>query len=147
MSFRMGVQEDKILPPGPYEAVLDKVEKKQTAHGERLMWTWSVPSENAQVIGFSSLNEKTSAKPYRWASAHAGENSIRDGWTPASVEGKWCIIHVDTAQDAQGRVKNKVQDVMPLGKGFGEQNANGSQGQKQDDHNNNEEHEFADIPS
>jgi len=55
----MKVQEDRVLPPGPYQAVLDDIEIKETAHGERLMWTFGIPSENAQVVGFSSLNEKT----------------------------------------------------------------------------------------
>ncbi len=145
MSFHMGVQEDKVLPPGPYEAVLDDIEIKQTAHGERLMWTFGVPSENAQVVGFSSLNEKTSAKAYRWASAIAGEIDPKEGWGPQTVEGKRCTIYVDTARDAQGRVKNKVQGVTPLNEGLSEQAHNGGQGQKQDDDNDGED-DFADIP-
>ncbi len=149
MSFRMGVQEDKVLPPGPYQAVLDDIEVKQTAHGERLMWTFGVPSENAQVVGFSSLNEKTSAKAYQWASAIAGEIDPKEGWGPKTVQGKRCTIYVDTARDAQGRVKNKVQGVTPLGEEHEEPGHNDSQAQKQDDHNNHdddEEDEFADIP-
>lgn len=148
MSFRMAVQEDNVLPPGAYEAVLDNIEIKQTAHGERLMWTFGVPSENAQVVGFSSLNEKTSAKAYQWASAIAGEIDLKEGWGPKAVEGKRCTISVDTARDAQGRVKNKVQGVTPLHENLGESAHNGGQGSKQNDHNNegDEEDEFGDIP-
>ena len=146
MSFHMGVQEDKVLPPGPYQAILDSVEIKQTAHGERLMWTWSVPSENAQVVGFSSLNEKTSAKPYRWASGHASEIDLKEGWGPKTVEGKRCVIYVDTARDAQGRVKNKVQDVMPLDEGLGKPDHNDDQDKRQDDNNDDDEEDFAALP-
>ncbi len=148
MSFRMGVQEDKVLPPGPYQAVLDDIEKKQTTHGERLMWTFGVPSENTQVVGFSSLNEKTSAKAYQWASALAGEIDPKEGWGPKTVKGKRCTIHVDTARDAQGRVKNKVQGVTPLHEEHEEPGHNDGQGQKQDDNNNDddEEDEFGSIP-
>ena len=146
MSFRMGVQEDKVLPPGPYQAVLDNIEVKQTAHGERLMWTFGVPSENTQVVGFSSLNEKTSAKPYQWASAIAGKIDPEEGWGPKTVEGKRCTIYLDTAKDAQGRVKNKVQGVAPLHEDSGEPDHNGAQGQEQADPNDDKEDDFADLP-
>jgi hypothetical protein len=148
MSFRMGVQEDNILPPGPYQAVLDNIEIKETAHGERLMWTFGVPSENAQVVGFSSLNEKTSAKAYEWASAIAGKIDPREGWGPKTVKGKRCTIYVDTARDAQGRERNKVQGVTPPNEEPGEQDQNGAQDHNQDDHNNedDEEDDFGDIP-
>jgi len=33
----MGVQEDKVLPPGLYQAVLDDLEVKETTHGEHLI--------------------------------------------------------------------------------------------------------------
>ncbi len=149
MSFRMGVQEDKVLPPGPYQAVLDDIEIKQTAHGERLMWTFGVPSENAQVVGFSSLNEKTSAKAYQWASAIAGKIDPKEGWGPKTVKGKWCTIYVDIARDAQGREKNKVQGVAPLHEDLGKSDQNWGQDQKQDDDHSSddeEEDEFSDIP-
>ncbi len=148
MSFRMGVQEDKVLPPGPYQAVLDDIEIKQTAHGERLMWTFGVPSENAQVVGFSSLNEKTSAKAYQWASAIAGKIDPNAGWGPHTVKGKRCTIYVDTATDAQGRVKNKVQGVTPLQEETDKPDHNDGQShQKQDDNNNDDkEDDFGDIP-
>jgi hypothetical protein len=142
----MGVQEDKVLPPGPYQAVLDDIEIKETTHGERLMWTFGVASENAQVVGFSSLNEKTSAKAYQWASAIAGGIDPKEGWGPNTVKGKRCTIYVDTARDAQGRVKNKVQGVTPLHENLGEPDHNDGQGQKQDEHNDDEEDEFGDIP-
>jgi hypothetical protein len=148
MSFRMGVQEDKVLPPGPYQTVLDDIEIKQTAHGKRLMWTYGVPSENVQVVGFSSLNEKTSAKAYQWASAIAGKIDPTEGWGPNTVKGKWCTIYVDTARDAQGRVKNKVQGVTPLDEEPADPDHNGGPDQKQDDHNkeDDEEEDFANIP-
>jgi hypothetical protein len=148
VSFRMGVQEDKVLPPGPYQAVLEDIEIKETAHGERLMWTFDVPSENAQVVGFSSLNEKTSAKAYQWASAIAGKIDPKAGWGPQTVKGKRCTIYVDTATDAQGRVKNKVQGVAPLHEEPVEPDHSRDQGQKQNDHNNedDEKEEFDNIP-
>jgi len=144
----MGVQEDKVLPPGPYQAVLDDIEVKETAHGERLMWTFGVPSENAQVVGFSSLNEKTSAKAYLWASAIAGKIDPKEGWGPRTVKGQWCTIYLDTARDSQGRVKNKVQGLAPLHEESVEPDHSVAQGQKQDDHNekDDEEEEFANIP-
>jgi hypothetical protein len=112
------------------------------------MWTSGVPSENVQVVGFSSLNEKTSAKPYQWASALAGTIDPREGWGPETVKGKRCTIHVDTARDAQGREKNKVQDVTPPNEEPGEPDHNGDQGQKQVDHKNedDEEEDFGNIP-
>ena len=146
MSFHMGVQEDKVLPPGPYQAVLDHIDVKQTANGERLMWTFGVPSENAQIVGFSSLNEKTSAKAYQWASAIAGKIDPKAGWGPETVKGKRCTIYVDTARDAQGREKNKVQGVTPLHEEPDQQGHNGDQGQKQHDNEDDEEDEFDDIP-
>jgi hypothetical protein len=148
VSFRMGVQEDKVLPPGPYQAVLEDIEIKETAHGERLMWTFDVPSENAQVVGFSSLNEKTSAKAYQWASAIAGKIDPKAGWGPETVQGKRCTIYVDTARDTQGREKNKVQGVTAQQKEPVEPDHSGAQGQKQDAHNDEdgEEEDFADIP-
>ena len=149
MSLWMGVQDDKVLPSGPYQAVLDDLEVKETTHGERLMWTFDVPSENAQIVGFSSLNEKTSAKAYQWASAIAGEIDPKVGWGPETVKGKRCTIYVDTARDAQGREKNKVQGVVPLHEEpAAEPDHNGRPGQKQDDHNNEDDEEdgFSDIP-
>ncbi len=147
MSLWMGVQEDKVLRPGPYQAVLEDIEVKETAHGERLMWTFDVPSENAQIVGFSSLNEKTSAKAYQWASAIAGEIDPKVGWGPETVKGKRCTIYVDTAKDAQGREKNKVQGVTPLLEGPAEPDQNGGLGQKQDERDNDDEEDgFSDIP-
>ncbi len=96
----MRVQEDRVLTPGPYQAVLDTIEVKETINGERLMWTFGIPQENTQVVGFSSLNEKTSAKAYSWAGAIAGQIDPREGWGPETVEGKRCTIYVDTARDA-----------------------------------------------
>jgi len=144
----MEVQEDKVLPPGPYQAVLNDIEIKETAHGERLMWTFSVPSQNAQVVGFSSLNEKTSAKAYQWASAIAGKIDPKAGWGPHTVKGKRCTIYVDTARDAQGRERNKVQGVAPLHEESVEPDHSVAQGQKQDDHNeeDDEEEDFVNIP-
>ena len=38
MSFRMNVRIDKILDEGPYRAVLENVEERETKFGQRLMW-------------------------------------------------------------------------------------------------------------
>jgi len=55
---------------------------------------------------------------------------------------------VDTARDAQGRAKNKVQGVTALHEEPIEPDHNGGQDQKQKEHHNedDEEDEFDNIP-
>src|SRR5215207_7160028 len=113
MSFRMEVREDKVLEGGVYSAQLLNVEQKETTFGERLMWTFEIPSENAEVVGFTSKSPSTKAKAYQWATAIMGEIDPRIGWGSEDVIGGACTVMLDVTEDAQGVEKNKVVKVRP----------------------------------
>jgi len=113
MSFRMDVKVDRVLQDGTYEAVLDDVVDKETKYGERLMWTFRIPSEDdATVVGFTSMSPSTKAHAYTWAAAIMGEIDSRIGWGPDDVIGGTCRVSLGTYEDAQGVEKNKVEKVL-----------------------------------
>jgi hypothetical protein len=113
MSFRMDVKVDRVLEDGTYEAVLDDVVDKETKYGERLMWTFRIPSEDdATVVGFTSMSPSTKAHAYTWAAAIMGEIDARIGWGPDDVIGGACRVSLVTYEDAQGVEKNKVEKVL-----------------------------------
>ena len=114
MSFRMNVRVDEVLGEGPYQAVLENVEEKETKHGLRLMWTFRILGKNVEVVGFTSMSPSSRANAYRWAQAIAGEIDPRVGWGPEDVIGGECVVVLKVAEDAQGFQKNKVVDVRPL---------------------------------
>jgi hypothetical protein len=117
LSFRMDVRVEKVLGDGAYEAKLANVEQKETKFGDRLMWTFEVNGENAEVVGFTSMSPSTKAKAYQWASAIAGGIDPKLGWGPEDLIGGECVVVLEAAEDAQGVEKNKVVKVKPPRKG------------------------------
>jgi hypothetical protein len=109
----MDVREDKVLEHGAYPAQVASVEQKETKFGERLMWTFEISSENAEVVGFTSMSPSTKAKAYLWAAAIIGGIDPKIGWGPEDVIGGDCTVVLDVAEDAQGTEKNKVVKVKP----------------------------------
>ena len=113
MTFRMSVKVEKVLEDGAYHAVLDSVEPVDTKFGERLIWRFAIPEENAEIVGFTSMSPSTKANAYQWAEAIMGEIDPKIGWGPEDVEGKVCTVVVEVAEDAQGVQKNRVVKVKP----------------------------------
>jgi hypothetical protein len=113
MSFRMQVKVERVLEEGTYVATLANVEKKETKFGERLMWTFDIPEENTEVVGFTSTSYSTKANAYSWAKAIMGEIDPKIGWGPEDVIGSECVVVLEVAEDAQGFEKNKVVKVKP----------------------------------
>ena len=116
MSLHMDVRVDEVLDEGPYRAVLENVEQKETKFGERLMWTFRLTDKNAEVVGFTSMSPSSRANAYQWAVAIAGQIDPKNGWGPEDVIGDEYIVVLETAEDAQGFEKNKVVKVKPLKK-------------------------------
>jgi hypothetical protein len=109
----MDVKVEKILEEDAYEAILDNIEQKETKFGERLMWTFRIPSEeDATVVGFTSMSPSTKAHAYTWAAAIMGEIDPKTGWGPEDVIGGRCRVSLGTYEDAQGLEKNKVEKVL-----------------------------------
>jgi hypothetical protein len=117
LSFRMDVKVEKILEDGAYDAKLVNVEQKETRFGDRLMWTFEIDGEDAEVVGFTSMSPSTKAKAYQWAAAIAGEIDPKLGWGPEDVIGGECVVVLEAAEDTQGVEKNKVVKVKPRMKG------------------------------
>ena len=113
MSFRMDVKVEKVLEDGAYDAKLVNVEQKETKFGNRLMWTFEVDGEGADVVGFTSMSPSTKAKAYQWAAAIVGELDPKVGWGPEDLIGGECVVVLEAAEDAQGTEKNKVVKVKP----------------------------------
>ena len=113
MSFRMDVKVEKVLEDGAYDAKLVNVEQKETKFGNRLMWTFEVDEEGADVVGFTSMSPSTKAKAYQWAAAIVGELDPKVGWGPEDLIGGECVVVLEAAEDAQGTEKNKVVKVKP----------------------------------
>src|SRR5918992_2453190 len=107
----MDVRVDKVLEDGAYDARLVNVERKETKFGNRLMWTFQVDGENAEVVGFTSMSPSTKAKAYQWAVAIAGEIDPKHGWGPEDLIGGECVVVLEAAEDAQGTEKNKVVKI------------------------------------
>jgi hypothetical protein len=113
MSFRMDVKVEKVLEEDTYEAMLDNIEQRETKFGERLMWTFRIPSEDdATVVGFTSMSPSTKGHAYTWAAAIMGEIDPKTGWGPEDVIGGKCRVSLGTYEDAQGIEKNKVEKVL-----------------------------------
>ena len=117
MSFWMNVRVEKVLEDGAYDAKLINVEQRETKFGDRLMWTFEVDGEDAEVVGFTSMSPSTKAKAYQWAAAIAGEIDPNTGWGPEDLIGGECVVALEAAEDAQGLEKNKVVKVKPPKKG------------------------------
>src|SRR3712207_3009682 len=116
----MDVKVEKILQAGAYDAKVFNVEDKETKFGIRIMWTFDLPGENTQVVGFTSMSPSTKAKAYEWASAIMGEIDPKVGWGPEDVIGGECVVVLEVVEDAQGTKKNKVVKVKPPRKGGSE---------------------------
>ena len=117
MSFRMDVRMEKVLEDGAYDAKVFNVEQKETKFGDRIMWTFDLPGENIQVVGFTSMSPSTNANAYQWAAAIVGEIDPKVGWGPEDLIGGECVVVLEAAEDAQGTKKNKVVKVKPQRKG------------------------------
>jgi hypothetical protein len=117
MGFQMKVRIDEVLEEGSYRAMLENVEEKETKFGERLMWTFRLLDQNAEVVGFSSMSPSTKANPYQWAKAIIGSIDPKLGWGPEDVIGGECIVVLELTEDAQGFEKNKIVKVKPLHQG------------------------------
>jgi hypothetical protein len=131
MSFRMDVKVEKVLEDGAYNAKVSNVEQKGTKFGERIMWSFDLPNEGVQVVGFTSMSPSTKAKAYEWAAAIAGEIDPKHGWGPEDLIGGECVVVLEAAEDAQGIEKNKVVKVKPprkKGPGASEREAESSGG-------------------
>src|SRR5829696_4625502 len=113
MSFHMDVRVDRVFEEGSYRAILENVEEKDTKFGERLMWTFRFPEENAEVVGFTSMSPSTKANAYRWAEAIMGHIDPKKGWGAEDVIGGECVVVLEITEDAQGVQKNKVVKVKP----------------------------------
>jgi hypothetical protein len=109
----MAVKVEKVLEDGAYDAKLVNVEQKETKFGHRLMWTFEVDGESAEVVGWTSMSPSTKAYAYQWASAIGGEIDPKTGWGPEDLIGGECIVVLEAAEDAQGTEKNKVVKVKP----------------------------------
>jgi hypothetical protein len=109
----MDVKVEKVLEDGAYNAKVSNVEQKGTKFGERIMWSFDLPNEGVQVVGFTSMSPSTKAKAYEWASAIAGEIDPKLGWGPEDLIGGKCVVVLEAAEDAQGIEKNKVVKVKP----------------------------------
>jgi hypothetical protein len=120
LSFRMDVKVDKVLEDGAYDAKLVNVEQKETKFGDRLMWTFEVAGEDAEVVGFTSMSPSTRAKAYQWAAAIMGEIDPKLGWGPEDIIGGECVVVLEVVEDAQGTKKNRVVKVKPPRKGRSE---------------------------
>jgi hypothetical protein len=120
LSFRMDVKVEKILQDGAYDANVFNVEDKETKFGSRIMWTFDLPGENTQVVGFTSMSPSTKAKAYQWAAAIIGEIDPKLGWGPEDLIGGECVVVLEVVEDAQGTKKNKVVKVKPPRKGRSE---------------------------
>src|SRR3712207_590727 len=116
----MDVKVEKVLEDGAYNAKVFNVEDKETKFGSRIMWTFDLPSENTQVVGFTSMSPSTNAKAYQWASAIMGEIDPKVGWGPEDLIGGGCVVVLEAVEDAQGTKKNKVVKVKPPRKGGSE---------------------------
>jgi hypothetical protein len=128
MGFHMDVRVDKVFEEGSYRAFLENVEEKDTKYGARLMWTFRLVDESAEVVGFTSMSPSTKAKAYRWAEALTGEIDPMVGWGPEDVIGHECFVALKVAEDAQGVETNKVVEVKPLGKANGKSDDSGFEG-------------------
>jgi hypothetical protein len=115
--FRMNVKVENVLEDGAYDAKLVNVEQKETKFGDRIMWSFDLPNEGVQVVGFTSMSPSTKAKAYQWAAAIAGEIDPKVGWGPEDLIGGDCVVVLEAAEDAQGTEKNKVVKVKPPRKG------------------------------
>jgi hypothetical protein len=113
----MDVKVERVLEDGVYDARLMNVEQKETKFGSRIMWTFDLPGENTQVVGFTSKSPSTKAKAYEWASAIMGEIDPKAGWGPEDVIGGECVVVLEVVEDTQGTKKNKVVKVKPPRKG------------------------------
>ena len=109
----MDVRMEKVLGDGAYDTKLANVEQKETKFGDRLMWTFEVNGENAEVVGWTSMSPSTKAYAYQWATAIAGEIDPNLGWGPEDLIGGECVVVLEAAEDAQGAEKNKVVKVKP----------------------------------
>jgi len=109
----MDVRVDEVFDEGPYQAVLENVEEKDTKFGERLMWTFGLADRNAEVVGFTSMSPSTKANAYQWAEAIMGTIDPKVGWGPEDVIGRRCTVVLGVAEDAQGVEKNKIVRVKP----------------------------------
>jgi hypothetical protein len=116
----MDVKVEKVLEDGAYDAKVFNVEDKETKFGSRIMWTFDLPGDYTQVVGFTSMSPSTKAKAYQWAVAIAGDIDPKLGWGPEDVIGGECVVVLEAVEDAQGTKKNKVVKVKPPRKGGSE---------------------------
>ena len=120
MTIHMDVRVEEVHEEGEYEAVLVNLEEKDTKYGLRLMWTFELVKDSAEVVGFTSKSPSTRAKAYQWAKVIMGEIDPKKGWDAEDVIGGECVVVLKAGEDAQGVKRNKVVEVKPPKKGKAE---------------------------
>ena len=110
MSFKIDVTSDKPLEPGTYPAKLRSIEEKETQYGERLLWLFDVPVQDAEVAGFTSLSSSRQANAFLWGTSLNPDISSQRSWGPDDVVGRECTLVVGIYEGARGK-KNKVLEV------------------------------------
>ena len=110
MTFRIEVKSDKPLEPGTYQAVLRSIEEKETQYGDRLLWLFDVPVQDAEVAGFTSLSSSRQANAFLWGTSLNPDISSQRSWGPDDVVGRECTLVVGIYEGARGK-KNKVLEV------------------------------------
>ena len=113
MGFRMNVNNNELLEPGAYPAVLQSIEQKETQYGERPLWLFYVPEEGAEVAGFTSRSSSRQAHAFLWASSLNSDIADKRDWGPVDVEGRKCTLVVGVYEGAKGE-KNKVLRSSPF---------------------------------
>jgi hypothetical protein len=120
-SFRLEVKAEQVLEEGPYQAVVEHIEKTSRTFGdgekERLFWTFYIPAEDRRVVGFSSLSSSPKAKCTKWAKDILGVKEDNFNWGPEDLKGKSCTVVLGIKEDADGDEKNIVEKVKPPKKG------------------------------
>jgi hypothetical protein len=115
VTWRMEVREDKPVPPGWHEAECRQVEDVDTVHGTRLRWKYKLPKIGAEVSGWTSMSPSTKARAYQWAEVlNGGPIDPAVGWGPDTVEGKRCIVKVESYKDSKGETRTKVAEIKAI---------------------------------
>ena len=114
-TWKMEVRKDDPAPPGWHKAECRKVEDVDTAFGMRLRWTFWLFKMGAEVSGWTSMSPSTQARVYEWAEVlNSGPIDPAVGWELETVEGRRCMVKVETYTNSKGELRTKVTEIKPI---------------------------------
>jgi hypothetical protein len=111
MSFDTTFGRGEPLSPGIYDVVVDSADLKDTRYGEKILFDFTVPEQEARVPSWAKPSNHPKSNSYRWSTPINPTIKANGRFRPKDVVGRKCRLELDVSVDSEGNKKNKILRV------------------------------------